>query len=313
MALPPDPDSQSARPEQRRHATLAVLFADVVGSTRLYDTLGDTRAKELVDECIAVLRTVVVRHGGCVIKTLGDEVMCVFPNADRACLAAMDMQLGIDALPALAGVQRSIRIGLHLGPVIEEDGDVFGDAVNLAGRMVGLATAMQIITTRATVEQLSRVLQFTTRRIAAMAVKGKGDDVEICEIIWQTGDDLTMSTPSIIAAPRQSSLQLRYGPTALLMEQTPSSIVLGRDATCQIVVLDRRASRQHARIERRRNKFFLIDQSTNGTFVTFADKGEIVLRREELMLRGFGRIAFCSNASVGGADDGASIEFLLRD
>ncbi len=296
----------------QRHAMLAVLFADVVGSTRLYDTLGDTLAKEMVDECIAAMRAVVGQYGGSVVKTLGDEVMCVLPSADLACLAAMDMQLRITALPVMAGVQRAIRVGMHFGAVIEDKGDVFGDAVNLAARMVRLATATQIITTRSSVEQLSRALQSTTRRITRLSVKGKGDDIEICEVIWQTGDDVTISAPSIIV-PKHASLRLRYANLEMVLEQAKVVLVIGRDPACQIVVTDRRASRHHARIERRRNKFFLIDQSTNGSFVTFVGEGEIALRREEVMLRGMGRIAFTNstNALADRADD--AIEFSLRD
>lgn len=271
---------------------MSVLFADISGSTKLYDTLGDTQAKTLVDECIGIMRGIVARYNGRVIKTIGDEVMCVLPDADSGHLAATDMQLKVAALPAVTNVRRAIRVGFHFGPVIEESGDVFGDTVNLAARMAGLAKGMQIITTRATVDRLSPALRDSTRGIAALSVKGKGDDVDVCEVIWQGGDDLTMATASIAAASVQVKLYLAYGGRELVLEQANSGIVLGRDASCQIVLADRMASRAHARIERRRDKFFLIDQSTNGTFVNFAGEAEIVLRREEVMLRGQGRIAF---------------------
>lgn len=271
---------------------MSVLFADISGSTKLYDTLGDTHAKTLIDECIGIMRGIVARYNGRVIKTIGDEVMCVLPDADSGHLAATDMQLKVAALPAVGNVRRAIRVGFHFGPVIEENGDVFGDTVNLAARMAGLAKGMQIITTRATIDRLSPALRESTRGIAALSVKGKGDDVDVCEVIWQGGDDLTMATASIAAASTQIKLHLTHGARELVLEQANTGIVLGRDPGCQIVLADRMASRAHARIERRRDKFFLVDQSTNGTFVTFAGEAEIVLRREEVMLRGQGRIAF---------------------
>lgn len=270
---------------------MSVLFADISGSTKLYDTLGDTQAKKLVDECIGIMRDIVARYKGRVIKTIGDEVMCVLPDADSGHLAAADMQLRISSLEIVGNVRRAIRVGFHCGPVIEENGDVFGDTVNMAARMAGLAKGMQIITTRATVDKLSLPLRSSTRGIAALSVKGKGDDVDVCEVIWQATDDLTMATASI-AAVKPVKLQLRHGAKALTLEQANSGITIGRDAGCQVVLADRMASRVHARIERRRDKFFLIDQSTNGTFVNFAGEAEIVLRREEVMLRGQGRIAF---------------------
>lgn len=309
MALSIPPQVQAGALQHPAPASPSVLFADIAGSTKLYDTLGDTQAKKMVDQCIALMRGIVGQYGGRVIKTIGDEVMCVLPDADSGCLAASDMQLKIMALPAVSNVKRAIRVGFHAGALIEENGDVFGDTVNLAARMVGLAKATQIITTRATVEQLSPLLQSSSRRIASLSVKGKGDDVDVCEIIWLAGEELTMATPSIITPPKKTALHLRCGSTELVLEQANAALVLGRDAACQIVVADRMASRQHARIERRQDKFFLIDQSTNGTFVAFAGEAELTLRREEVMLRGPGRMAFGRSVSQSSDD---TVEFELR-
>lgn len=293
----------------RPTATLAVLFADVVGSTRLYDTLGDEAAKRMIDECLAVLNGVVLQYGGRVIKTIGDEIMCVLPSADNGCLAATDMHHKVMALPMVSGVKRSVRIGFHFGPVIEENNDVFGDTVNVAARMAGLAKGMQIITTGATVACLSRILQLSTRNIAALSIKGKGDEVSVSEVIWQGGEELTMSTSSIAFTTKAGTLELEHRARAWVLDHANAAIVLGRDAQCDIVVADRNASRQHARIECRRDKFFLIDQSTNGTFVSVANEPEMVLRREELMLRGTGRIAFGHSVDL---PDAECVTFTVR-
>lgn len=271
----------------------AVLFADLAGSTSIYETLGDAAAKAMIDECIAVMRTATARYGGRVIKTIGDELMCVFPDADRGAMAAAEMQGSVATLPQVSGVRRSIRIGFHAGPLIEADGDVFGDTVNTAARMAGFAKGDQIITTFAAVALMSSVLRANTRHIAALSVRGKGDDVEVYEVLWTETDDLTMATSSIVrpaAAPE--SLRLIHGSQQIVLEGAGARAVIGRDASCQIVLSDKKASRVHARIERRRDKYFLVDQSTNGTYVTFAGEAEIGLRREELMLRGEGRIVF---------------------
>jgi len=288
---------------------MAVLFADIAGSTKLYDTLGDAQAKALIDECIGIMRGVVARYAGRVIKTIGDEIMCVLPDADSGHLAATDMQFRIAALPAVSNVKRAIRVGFHVGPVIEESSDVFGDTVNMAARMAGFARGMQIITTLATVERLSPALRSSTRQIAALSVKGKGDDIEVCEVIWQGGDDLTMKRSSIKALTTQIELHVTHGVRELVLDQVNATILLGRDAACQIVLADRMASRAHARIERRRDKFFLADLSTNGTFVTFAGEAEIALRREEVMLRGQGRIAF--GHSIGESSE-ETVDFAVR-
>ena len=278
--------------EARQSTELAVLFADISGSTRLYDVLGDTRAKALVDECITAMSGIVRRYRGRVIKTIGDEVMCVLPDADSSLLAASDMQVRITAMPPVSGLKRAIRVGFHAGPVIEEANDVFGDTVNVAARMVGLARASQIITTGATAKQLSRTLRESTRRIADVSVRGKGDDIEVCEVIWETGGDVTMTTASLAVPVASVELHLSHARGNLVLGADDAAISLGRDNGCQLVLKDRKASRVHARIERRRDKFFLIDQSTNGTFVTFTGEAEIALRREEVMLRSSGRITF---------------------
>ncbi|MCI3950532.1 MAG: adenylate/guanylate cyclase protein [Burkholderiales bacterium] len=288
---------------------MSVLFADISGSTKLYDTLGDTRAKALVDECIGIMRSIVARYKGRVIKTIGDEVMCILPDADSGHLAATDMQLKVASLEVVANVRRAIRVGFHFGAVIEENGDVFGDTVNMAARMAGLAKGMQIITTRATVDRLSPALRSSTRGIAALSVKGKGDDVDVCEVIWQSGEDLTMATASIAQTAKAVKLQLKHGAKEFVLEQANSGIAVGRDASCQIVLADRMASRVHARIERRRDKFFLVDQSTNGTFVNFVGEVEIVLRREEVMLRGQGRVTFGHSLSESAEE---TLDFVVQ-
>jgi len=254
---------------------------------------------------------VVQQYGGRVIKTIGDEIMCVLPSADSGCLAATDMHHKVMALPMVSKVKRSVRIGFHFGPVIEESNDVFGDTVNMAARMAGLAKGMQIITTGATVACMSPMLQLSTRSIAALSVKGKGDEVNVSEVIWQGGEELTMSTASITATVSKSvTLKLEHQGHSWTLDHEHASVVLGRDAQCDVVIADRNASRQHARIECRRDKFFLVDQSTNGTFVAFVREAEVVLRREEIMLRGTGRIGFGHSVDL---QDAELVTFSVRE
>ena len=290
-------------------AVAAVLFADIAGSTSLYEVLGDARAKAMIDEALDAMKAVTARQGGRVIKTIGDEVMCVFDGADRGFVAAADMQSKIEQLPIVNGAKRKIRVGFHAGPVIEQDGDVFGDTVNTAARMAGLAKGQQIFTTRATVDMLSAPLRAGTRDIAALSVKGKADAMSVCEVIWQEGGDLTMTADSINVPQAQTTLLLRHGTNEILMNPAKASVALGRDPGSDMIIADPKASRNHARIEKRRDKFFLADQSTNGTFVTFTGESETSLRREEVMLRGSGFIVFGHSAADSTAE---VVEFTVR-
>ena len=272
-------------------SNMAVLFADVCGSTRLYETLGDTEALATIGRCVVIIGTVCVGHGGRVVKTIGDEVMAVFASADKAAQAAAEMQARIAEHPPVGGSRLAIRIGFHLGPAIETDGDVFGDSVNVAARMAALAKRDQIILSSTTADALAQSLRARVRELDTLTVKGKAQDIGIFELTWQESDeDLTAMVSRW--KPLPARIVLRHGTKELVLDESATAITLGRDAQSDIVIADRKASRLHARMERRRDKFVIIDQSSNGTFVTVDGEPEIMLRREELTLRGRGHVAF---------------------
>jgi len=277
---------------------LCVLFADVSGSTRLYERLGDKEALHAVERCINRMTRATEQFKGRVIKTIGDEVMAVFDDAVAGMEAACSMQQRVDDLPPASGIKLAIRVGFHFGPAIEDAKDVFGDTVNMAARMAGLAKAGQIITTGDTVGRLPALLQQSTREIDALSVKGKAEDVRVCEILWQESDDLTMKSGSVAPAAAARMI-VRHGGEEQVLDAGHSVFFLGRDAASDIIINDRRASRSHARIERRRDKFVLIDQSTNGTYVTFVGEVEFALKREEVILRSKGHISFGHAYDVG--------------
>jgi len=275
--------------------SLAILFADVVGSTRLYESLGDDRARSLVADCLVLLSECTVRFGGLVIKTIGDEVMCTFDSADAATNAAIEMHASVtERLPTVNANTPPgfrIRIGVHFGPAIVERGDVFGDAVNVAARMAALAKGDQILTTQATVLLLSTALRRCARRFDRVAVRGKAEEIEVFEIAWQP-ESLTVvgrtGAAKLVGLP--TSVRLTYDETTIELGSGCLPITLGRSSAADIVIDDVMISREHARIERRRGRFYLIDSSTNGTYVE-TDAGLRFLKREELLLCGTGRIS----------------------
>lgn len=273
---------------------MAVMFADISGSTRLYERLGDTRAFAAINNCLDILRRLTEVHRGRVVKTIGDEIMAVFPDAALAAQTACEMQLEVSALPPLDGVQMAIRIGFHFGTVIEskEDGDVFGDTVNTAARMAGIAHAGHIITSDATVKQLPAIMRSSIRALEALTVKGKTEDIRVCEVLWQESSEMTMMVNRTFT-PQQADAVVRlvHSGQEFIVNADRPSLTLGRDEQADIVIEDRRASRMHGRIERRRDKFVFVDQSANGSYLTFRGEDEIELRREEVVLRGSGSIS----------------------
>jgi class 3 adenylate cyclase len=277
----------------------AVLFADISGSTRLYEELGDSQALSRIDGCLRLLRDAALEFGGRVVKTTGDGVMCAFDQAEAGLHAARFMQVRLAEQAALGGPPLAIHVGCHYGSVLESDGDLYGDCVNVAVRVVGLAKAGQIITTQEVVGRIGERLRERVRMLDRVAVKGKREPLEIFELSWQEAEDLTTLGTRFEEVPAR--LKLVVGSRELWFDAAGGNALrLGRDAACDIVIVDRRVSRQHARIERRRDKFTLIDESANGTYVAVSGEPEICLRREELVLRASGRI--CIGHRTGDAD-----------
>ena len=270
-----------------------VLFADVSGSTKLYEAVGDKAAHAAIDLCVKTFSALTEQHGGRVIKTIGDEVMAIFPQASQAGRAAVDIQLSVNEMAPVDKVRLGVRIGFHAGPLVERDGDVFGDTVNLAARLTELASRGQIITSWEAVEQLEPMQRMECRRLYSIAVKGKDREVQICELMWTDTEDATMvvNRTAVHGRPAPGGLRLTYRGKSLTLPGDKRAFVLGRDATADLVIADRMASRAHCEIERRQDKIVITDRSANGTYLTIAGDKEIVLRREEALLRSHGWIA----------------------
>lgn len=271
----------------------AVLFADVAGSTALYEVLGDERAFALVENCLAVMSACTTERYGRVVKTIGDAVMAVFGTADEAASAAAEMQSRIDRLGPTVGVRLGLRIGLHFGPVVPRDGDVFGDTVNLASRLCDLASKGQTITDQGTAQRLSPSHLARLRTLFAIPVKGKAEEIPLVELTWQArSDELTAIFVSPAKAAGRARLELELDGVHIEMGPERRKVSCGRDLEADFTVRNPLASRAHATIERRREHFVLADHSANGTFVTLEGKPEIRVHHEELTLVGHGWIAF---------------------
>ncbi len=274
-----------------RQAT--VLFADVSGSTKLYEVAGDAKALEAISSCLAAARRATESAGGRVVKTIGDEVMAVFPAPDAAATAAAEMQGHIDALPEVAGTKLGVRIGFHCGPVLQQDDDIFGDTVNMAARLTAQAKKSEIITSADTASLLGPVYRSMVRDLYSITVKGKADEIGLAELVWRRDADATVYAG---ARPKTRTvaggLRLRYRGQETVRRRENDSAAIGRDVNCDLVVDDDMASRNHCTIERRQDKFWLKDHSTNGTYVTFEGDAELLLQREEVTLRKHGWISF---------------------
>ncbi|MGA8709052.1 MAG: adenylate/guanylate cyclase domain-containing protein [Steroidobacteraceae bacterium] len=294
---------------------LAILFADVVGSTRLFEVMGDARARDMVATCIDVMREATEQHNGTLIKTIGDEVMSTFPTADDALNAAGQMQKQISAHTELKveGQPVSIRIGCHFGPVVLENRDVFGASVHTANRMTSQAKAGQIITTSATVERLSPEWRASVRQIDVAVIRGQGGEIALYEVLWQT-EDVTSMLPAIALngrdARRPRRLRLSVQSQEVVLDEQRPQIAIGRADDNDLVIRGNLISRLHARIEFSRNRFTLTDQSTNGTFVKISGEEEAFVRRDSMPIKGEGLIGL---GRIPDRDSPLTIHFVCED
>ncbi|MDX1509343.1 MAG: adenylate/guanylate cyclase domain-containing protein, partial [Woeseiaceae bacterium] len=264
-----------------RDLEVAILFADVVGSTQLYDKFGDTKASETVAVCLDVMKDATHQFNGTVIKTIGDEVMSTFPSVDEAMSAAVMMQTritadrsGDDSIPV------SIRIGCHFGPVVQEQNDIFGAAVHTANRMTSQAKARQIVISGETVEAMGKELKKQTRQIDVATVRGRLDEVALYELLWDP-QEATSMLPTIEwenKGRKVSKLVLSFRDTEVEVSDKRKSINIGRAEDNDLVIKGNLISRIHAKVEMRRGKFLLIDQSTNGTFIQNVQGEETFVR-----------------------------------
>lgn len=278
---------------QQEPEELAILFADVAGSTRLYDRRGDTFARRVIGLCLSYLRNVVQGEQGSVIKEIGDEVMCTFPSAENAASAAIEMQRTMQqacSFGKFEDEQLRIRVGFHFGSVVRGNEDVFGDAVNVAARVVAQAKAQQILTTQDTMDHLSEDRRAHARLIDRVMLKGKSQELELHELLWDI-DNLTVMQDGLVADGIRVTARLTFRGKEFFLDAEHPVLRLGRGEENDIVVADTLASRLHARLELRKGKMVLVDQSLNGTYFRVEGEEESFLRRDEQTLRGRGVIS----------------------
>jgi len=293
-------------------AQRAVLFVDVTDSTKIYESLGDTVALALINGLFARLDKIVAKHSGTVVKTLGDGMVCVFLAPDDAFRAACEMQASVHAGTQGSRNRLQIKVSFTFGPVILSRGDVFGDTMNVCARLVTLANPEQILTSAQTVEALSPGLRARCRALFPTRIKGKSEEVPVCDVTWRYDPAVTESnlTRADLARATQQSLKLIYRGNIFVVNRSRPMVQMGRDDSNDIVIVSLFASRIHARVQSRDDHFVLTDLSSNGTFLLVDEhSSEVLLRREEAVLGGRGWIGLGKNATKHGDH---SVRFTLQ-
>lgn len=277
-------------------APQTILFADIAGSTLLYETVGDAAAHRTVAACLDTLTGICARRGGRVIKTIGDEILAAFDTADHAHQAACEMQVAFRE----AGHVR-LRIGFHAGTVVAEGNDVFGDTVNLAARVVELSNPGQILLSGEAFAQLSADTRSNCRKLYSTPVRGRASPVTLFEAMASSDEELTVIVGAKpLAVVTGNKLLLSCDGRSWEMNEGSNTLPIGRAAAEGIAINLPTASRHHATVAVMNGKYVLTDTSSNGTYVETAGGEAYVLRREEFVLNGSGRIGLgCSVAQSG--------------
>jgi class 3 adenylate cyclase len=276
----------------------SVVFADLVGSTGIFERLGDETAGRFVTQLTTALAKIFEQHRGRVVKLLGDGLFVVFAGEEQAitaCIAIQEQLQHKPVRPGGTGRPVQMQMGIESGEIVEIEGDCYGDAVNSAARLADLAGAQQILTTQRVRAALPAALQDKLRSLGPMYLRGKSDATEVFRVEWQIGheaDATVMGVSLASRAPGEGHLEISIGGQRLQLQPRGEPITLGRSVTADLPVNDSRVSRLHATLEWRGGNFVLTDASSFGTWVYFGNQPEpVVLRRTECYLVGQGQIA----------------------
>ncbi|CDX34527.1 Adenylate cyclase [Mesorhizobium sp. SOD10] len=280
----------------------AVLLADVVGSTPLYERIGDDAALQQISNCLDAIRAIVARHGGDFIYSKGDDVLSLFERPEAALKAVCEISSQLTKGPLRS------RIGLHFGAFIRARGAVFGDVVNVTARLSATANPGEVLISQSFFEALSAGSRGALRLLDKMAFKGKQ---ELFDVYTLGSDDGALTTHIArrgtfvdrrSALPRQINLVIRYG-DLLQSCRNNEFVTIGRSPECNIVVQRPWVSRHHATFTISNGKAWLIERSSSGTFVSMGTNQEVFVRREDILLFGSGIISPGRRSSLGDAQN----------
>lgn len=293
-----------------------VVFADLVGSTGIFERLGDETAGRFVTQLTSALSKTFEEHHGRVVKLLGDGIFTVFQDEKDAVAACIAIQMRLKEKPVYpggSGAPVQMQMGVEAGEVVEIEGDCYGDAVNSAARLADLAGAEQILTTARVRGALPPHQQAQMRSLGPMYLRGKQEVTEVFRVDWNVANDNSEATVmgvSMFKAGKAGVLELSAAGNTVRLEPHGEKISIGRSVTASLTVNDGRVSRVHCTAGWRAGHFVLEDASSFGTWVYFGNQAEpVVLRRTECYLVGQGRISLGCERE---ADDAPIIEFNVR-
>lgn len=283
-------------------AELTVVFADLTGSTRAFEKLGNVKAAQIITRLTQWIGQVCQAHGGEVVKYLGDGVLIVFKESRNAVEAASQLQkLHHDRLRHWPlPLRMRLQIGMARGDIVQQDGDCYGDAVNVASRLSDLSDSEQILVSESVMHQLPDTFPVRSRCLGPLLIRGRTESCIVHRVEWQDevlSEIFTMPASLMPASfmRRDASppcIELSWLDLSARFTAEELPVFIGRDPGAQFVVQDPRVSRRHAVIEWRAGHFCLKDISSYGTWVRFSNgESTIPLRRQDCLMLLNGELA----------------------
>ncbi|QEL66549.1 hypothetical protein OTERR_30730 [Oryzomicrobium terrae] len=291
-----------------------VLHIDVVGAARLAGKIGRLEAQHAVDRCLKRVERSVLGAGGTVGQCVAGQMVAGFPAAEAAWQGTLEMLVRVEDLPPVSGIKLDLQLGLCAGPL--DDAAVVERAGRLAdvcvpGR-VALDSGTRALLSAEEQEQLVEVAEVPSELAPVYVFDPEaGEPAASASPLAATTVAGLNAASSRTAAPRAATPSpaassgrfcVRYRGKAYLLDSGSVALMIGRGNGNDVIVADSKVSRSHARIERRDDGYVLVDQSTNGTYLVFAGDPELFLRREEIVLRGAGQLAFGHSTTIPGVE-----------
>ena len=277
---------------------MVVLYADVSGSTRLYETYGDKIAKSDVRICLDLLTEVAEKYDGKKIKEIGDEIMCMFHRPDKAAEAAIEMN---QALQEARDDKRfesgdiHVKMGWHYGSGTFRGDDIIGGAPIIAQQVIGMAKRDEILTTQTCIDELPGIIKCTANFIDRVEAEDGSGDINVYALPWDEDDDgatVVTSSQEVTGETAHGSLVLHYRDKQIEMNPGNTHCRIGRGEDNDLTVYGNFTSRHHGEIYYRHGRFNVSDMSTNGTSIVQEGHDFVRLHREEKILHGTGIISF---------------------
>jgi adenylate cyclase len=248
-----------------------IMFADIVGSTALYESLGDGEAQRIISECLSLAKESTNGHAGTLVTELGDEIMTVFsdPGDEAAAVCENHAKMTETKVKGAEDTSLRMRIGLHYSPVSPDNDAMMSETAKVAHWAASNAKPEQTLGTGAVIDNLPRIYQAVSRFVDDETWNFVSiEHMAVHEIIWDvesvtaySGEMLTLDTQRCAGVTFTA-----YGNSVTVNSDRPV-ISIGRGKENDLIIRNDLASRQHLSAQFSRDRCTITDNSTNGTVI----------------------------------------------